>query len=525
MLLEFFQKKVTLNSVTLIKIVPATVFYHLEKKNHTKGMEKEAVTLRSKRKTGGKSIKPPTHTWRREEDEKKTAIAKKVVFLQTYRFVTTTYMARRKRIKHNDMNISIINIGDELLIGQVVNTNASTMSKMLIGAGMDVREIATIADDGKAIARTLRRLIADNDAVLVTGGLGPTKDDITKKTLCDFFGSELYENAEALANVKRIFDARGYELTEVNRQQAWVPRCCTMINNTVGTAPCMWFETKETTTTGASKVIVSMPGVPFEMVHLMEHEVVARLRAHFQCAHIINKNVLVQGIGESFLSDLIEGWELALPHSIRLAYLPQAGMVKLRLTARGNDEEELRREIADAVAQLYPIAGQYIVGEDLETLPELVADTLTRIGKTLATAESCTGGAIASKLTANAGASEYFKGGIVAYSNEVKEAALGVRHETLSAHGAVSEETVREMVEGARQRLHADYAIATTGIAGPGGGSVEKPVGTVWIAVASAQGIRTQKMKYGDRRAQTIERTCNAAYAMLGAMIKEEQQQ
>lgn len=411
------------------------------------------------------------------------------------------------------MNISIINIGDELLIGQVVNSNASTMSKMLIAAGMDVREVATIPDDVKAIRETLERCLASTQAVLITGGLGPTKDDITKKTLCDYFHSELYENEEALANVKRIFDSRGYELTPINRQQAWVPRCCTMINNYVGTAPCMWFETED-------KVVVSMPGVPFEMEWLMENEIVARLRQHFHCDYILNKNLLVQGIGESFLSDLIESWELALPASIRLAYLPQAGMVKLRLTARGGDEELLKRQIADAVSKLYPIAGQYIVGEDLETLPELVAYTLKKAGKTLATAESCTGGAIASKLTALAGASEYFKGGIVAYSNEVKEIALGVKHETLEAHGAVSEETVKEMVMGVRERLHADYAVATTGIAGPGGGTPEKPVGTVWIGIASKDQVIAKKMKYGDRRAQTIERTCNEVFSSLVKMVK-----
>lgn len=413
------------------------------------------------------------------------------------------------------MNVSIINIGDELLIGQVVNSNASTMSKMLIAAGMDVREVATIPDDGKSIRETLERCLASTQAVLITGGLGPTKDDITKKTLCDYFHSELYENEEALANVKRIFDSRGYELTPINRQQAWVPRCCTMINNYVGTAPCMWFETED-------KVVVSMPGVPFEMEWLMENEIVARLRQHFHCDYILNKNLLVQGIGESFLSDLIESWELALPHSIRLAYLPHAGMVKLRLTARGADEEQLKRQIADAVSKLYPIAGQYIVGEDLETLPELVAYTFKKAGKTLATAESCTGGAIASKLTALPGASEYFKGGVVSYCNEVKECTLGVNHEALEAHTAVSEATAKEMAMGARERLHADYAIATTGIAGPGGGTAENPVGTVWIALASKNEVIAKKMKYGDRRAQTIERACNEAFSSLIKMVKRE---
>ncbi|MCQ2295792.1 MAG: nicotinamide-nucleotide amidohydrolase family protein [Bacteroidales bacterium] len=438
------------------------------------------------------------------------------------------------------MKATILNIGDELLIGQVVNTNAARMSQMLIAAGIDVCGTYVIGDNADDISSYLLHCLERSDVVLMTGGLGPTKDDITKKTLCELFHSELYENAEALANVKRIFDARGYELTPINRQQAWVPRCCTMINNYVGTAPCMWFDVidngkliidNELPHNGSrpdnsqfsilnsqlKKVVVSMAGVPFEMVWLMENEIIPRLKEHFRTDQIVNKNLLVQGIGESFLSDLIEPWELALPKSIRLAYLPQAGMVKLRLTARGSHDERplLEAQIAEAVKNLYPIAGQYIVGEDLESLPELVAYTMKRHGVTLATAESCTGGALASQLTAMAGASEYFRGGMVAYSNEVKECALGVKHETLQAHGAVSEETVREMVMGVRERLGADYAVATTGIAGPGGGTPEKPVGTVWIGIAGPQGVEAKLLKFGDRRAQTIERTCNAVWSEL----------
>lgn len=422
------------------------------------------------------------------------------------------------------MKATILNIGDELLIGQVVNTNASRMAQMLTTAGIEVAGTYVIGDNGNDIDHYLRHCLNRSEVVLMTGGLGPTKDDITKKVLCEFFDSELVENAEALANVKRIFDARGYELTPINRQQAWVPKCCTMINNVVGTAPCMWFDLPEDDEDDwGGKVVVSMPGVPFEMVNLMETEVVPRLRAHFKTDYILNKNLLVQGIGESFLSDLIEPWELALPKSIRLAYLPQAGMVKLRLTARGSDEATLRNEIAKAVEGLYPLAGKYIVGEDLETLPELVAHTMQKWGKTLATAESCTGGAIAQQLTALAGASTYYRGGVVAYSNDVKEAALGVKHSTLETHGAVSEETVREMVEGVRNRLGADYAVATTGIAGPGGGTAEKPVGTVWIGIASENETVAKLLKFGDRRAQTIERTCNAVFSELIRMTNNEQ--
>ena len=414
--------------------------------------------------------------------------------------------------------VSIINIGDELLIGQVVNTNASTMSRMLTEAGFEVVGVEVVGDTRSDITMTLDHTIPFCDIVLVTGGLGPTKDDITKKLLCDYFGSELVESTVALENVKRIFTARGYELTPVNRAQALVPKCCEVLNNDLGTAPCMWFRHD------GGRILVSLPGVPFEMEWLMRNRVIPKLQETLLTETIINKNILVQGIGESFLSDLIEPWELALPENIRLAYLPVAGMVKLRLTGRCWHEEadNMRKALAEAVEGLYRLAGQYIVGEDCETLAELVHQKLTEQGKTLATAESCTGGTIASRLTALAGASAYFRGGVVAYSNEVKECALGVKHETLAAHGAVSEETVREMAEGVRQRLGAEYAIATTGIAGPGGGTPEKPVGTVWVAVSSPERTVAQLMHYGDRRQQTIDRTVNQAYAMLVKELKIE---
>ena len=480
------------------------------------------------------------------------------------------------------MKVSILNIGDELLIGQVVNTNASRMAQMLTQAGIDVSGTYVIGDNAEDIIYYLRHCLQRSDAVLMTGGLGPTKDDITKKCLCQFFDSELYENEEALANVRRIFEARGYELTPINRQQAWVPRCCTVINNVLGTAPCMWFScgmengewgmenhpgaaansqpstpnsqpstlnsqlstlnsqlstlNSQLSTPNSQfsilnsqlkKVVVSLPGVPFEMENLMATEVVPRLVRHFRTDQIVIKNILVQGIGESFLSDLIEPWETALPKNIRLAYLPQAGMVKLRLTAHGghDDRPKLEQQIADAVAELYPLAGKYIVGEDMESLPELVAYTFKKYHLTLATAESCTGGMLAHQLTAMAGASEYYRGGVVSYCNEVKECALGVRHETLETYDAVSEETVSEMVTGVRTRLGADYAVATTGVAGPTGGTPERPVGTVWIGIAGPEGqLVTKLLHFGDRRAQTIERTTHAVWSELIKLVKSNLQ-
>lgn len=417
------------------------------------------------------------------------------------------------------MKSTLINIGDELLIGQVVNTNATKMSQMLIAGGFDVVGVYTIGDSADAIQNTLTDCLKISDIVLITGGLGPTKDDITKKVLCDFFHSELYENEEALDNVKKHLAVRGKELTPINRQQAWVPRCCTMVNNILGTAPCMWFELDGTT---PAKVVVSLPGVPFEMENLMETEVVPRLQHHFQTGSIVNKNILVHGIGESFLSDLIESWELSLPNHIRLAYLPVPGLMKLRLTARGKDRQLLQKQIDEAVKKLHPIANQYIIGEDFENLSEVVAATMRAKKLTLATAESCTGGAIAAKLTAMAGASDYFRGSIVSYCNDVKMNALGVKSTTLEKHTAVSEETVREMVNGVRERLDSDYAIATTGVAGPSGGTEEDPVGTVWLGIASPKQTLARKVHFPGRRAQVIERACNEAFAMLLRMMNDE---
>ncbi len=418
------------------------------------------------------------------------------------------------------MNVTIINIGDELLIGQVVNTNASTMSKLLTEAGMEVRKTMVVGDVYDDIWAAVDEAMRESDAVLVTGGLGPTKDDITKKILCEYFNSELVENEMALQNVKRIFESRGYELTPVNRAQALVPRCCEVLNNDLGTAPCMWFEQGEKSKVKGERlsVLVSLPGVPFEMEWLMRNRVIPKLQETFNTDIILTKNILVQGIGESFLSDLIEPWELSLPENVKLAYLPVAGLTKLRLTYRSNRNNP--SNLNNLTEGLYKLAGQYIVGEDCETLDELVHKTLIEKGLTLATAESCTGGNIARLLTAQAGASAYFKGGVVAYSNEVKENALGVKHSTLETHGAVSEETVREMVEGVRTRLGADLAIATTGIAGPDGGTPEKPVGTVWMAVADKTHTEAKLLQFGaNRRQQNIDRSTNQAFAMLIRMI------
>lgn len=416
------------------------------------------------------------------------------------------------------MNSTLINIGDELLIGQVINTNAAVMAKMLGAAGIGIERTVTIGDEPAAIRDTLRDCLEISDIVIITGGLGPTKDDLTKQVLCDFFHSELYENEEALDNVRKRMAAFGRELTDINRQQAWVPRCCTVLPNPLGTAPGMWFDVAGTP---HPKVVISLPGVPFEMEGLMRESVIPRLRERFATGHIIHKTLIVQGIGESFLSDLIEPWELALPDCLSLAYLPQPGMTRLRLTARGDDADALQTAIDTALAQLRPIAGSYITCEGFDTLPAFIAHTMTEAGLTLATAESCTGGALSAQLTALAGASNYFVGGVVSYSNEVKESVLHVPHDILATHGAVSEPTAIHMAEGVRRQLHADYGIATTGIAGPGGGSPEKPVGTVWTAVATPSGTVTQKLSIPRRRAQVIEGACQQILGLLAKCLKE----
>ncbi len=413
------------------------------------------------------------------------------------------------------MKVSIINIGDELLIGQVVNTNATWMSQQLIAAGMDVSKVYTISDNRKDIENTLQQAMLCSDAVIITGGLGPTKDDITKKTLCDFFNSDFVEDKATFDIISSIFEKRGYPMTDTNRQQALVPRCCTVLLNKRGTAPGMWFEKD-------GKVIVSLPGVPFEMKYLIDEEVIPRLVKYFDVGCILNKNILFQGIGESFLSDRIEQWELSLPQYIRLAYLPKAGLVRLRLTARGNDRDkkEMLDGINRAVVSLYEIVGNYIVGEDMETLAEVIADKMIRNAKTLSVAESCSGGAIASSITSLSGASQYFKGGVVAYSNEIKERMLGVNADTLSKYGAVSEETAREMAEGGAKAAKADACLSVTGIAGPDGGTAEKPVGLVYIGCHVNGNTIVERNIFSGTRREVREQSVLAALKLLKKQLQ-----
>ncbi len=405
------------------------------------------------------------------------------------------------------MNVEIISIGDELLIGQVVNTNASWMASELNLSGLNVNKITTISDKKQAIIQSLDEAFASCDIILITGGLGPTNDDITKYTLCEYFDSKLIFNEESYDNINRLFAARGFVMTELNRKQAEVPDKCKVIINKNGTAPGMWFQKD-------GKVLVSMPGVPFEMKAMMSDYVIPELTKNNK-SKIVHHTILTNGVGESFLADLIKDWEAVLPEHIKLAYLPHAGIVRLRLSAYGFDTNKLEEEIAINIDKLNKIIPELIFGYDDETLQSVIGKLLKAKSKTLATAESCTGGFIAHLITSIAGSSDYYKGGVVSYANEIKTDVLGVKQDTLIKYGAVSEQTVTEMVLGAIALLNTDYAIAISGIAGPDGGTDEKPVGTVWIAIANGQNVITKKFQLGNHRGRNIEIASNVALNML----------
>ncbi len=406
------------------------------------------------------------------------------------------------------MKAEIINIGDELLIGQVVNTNASWMAAQLSKAGIRVVQTTSIADDDKAIKRSLDQALEKADIVLISGGLGPTKDDITKKSLTEYFDARLVFHPPTYEQVKKIFAARQFPVSELNRQQAMIPDKCTPLFNKNGTAPGMWFEKD-------GKVTVSLPGVPFEMKAMMEEQVIPKLKEHFNLETIVHKTVMTTGMPESMLAEKIKTWEEGLPAHIKLAYLPQPGIVRLRLSAKGKAGDRLRSEIAQQVEKLQQIIPEIIYGYDDVLLEEVVGRLLREKGKTVSTAESCTGGYIAHLITSIAGSSDYFEGAVVSYSNRMKVDLLGVRHETLEKYGAVSREVVTEMAKGARKKLNTDYALAVSGIAGPTGGTKEKPVGTVWIALAGPDGLEAGLFHFGEHRGRNIRRSALAALNML----------
>ena len=410
---------------------------------------------------------------------------------------------------------AIITIGDEILLGQILDTNSQFMARELTHLGVETVHMCSVADERAAILGALTRALQQADIVLVTGGLGPTKDDITKYTLAKFFSSDFREDDAVARHVKTMLEARGILYNELNHSQAVVPEKCTVLFNHHGTAPGMWFEDAE------RRVTISLPGVPFEMEHLMEDEVMPRLKAHFSLNVNIHRTMITAGLPESMLAEKIATWEEALPAHIKLAYLPAPNVVRLRLsTYDAIDETAAREEINALFAQLNDIIPQHIVGFEEASMQALVHDLLTQRQQTLSTAESCTGGVIASRFTAMAGASAYFNGGVIAYANEVKIGILGVNAEDIERYGAVSESVARQMAEGARQATGSDYAIATTGIAGPTGGTKEKPIGTVWMAVATPTHTITALRNCGTDRGQIINRATAYAIEMLYKELK-----
>lgn len=407
------------------------------------------------------------------------------------------------------MNVEIIVIGDELLIGQVTDTNSGWIARELNHIGWEVTEITTVRDRSREITDALNSSFGRVDVVLMTGGLGPTKDDITKQTLCDYFGGKLVFDESVFANVEAIFRRRKLTMNDSTRNQAYVPNMCTVIQNPVGTAPVMWFERN-------GKVLVSMPGVPTEMKTVMKEVVISRLREYFQDhLSILHRTCLVKDFTESRLSETLSDFEAQLPACIKLAYLPTPGVIRLRLTARGDEESYLQKIIDDEFFKLRTILGSHLFCGSDTTLAGALGSILAERGETLATAESCTGGNIAHEITRIAGSSVYFKGSVVAYSNEVKTRVLNVSSEILSGFGAVSRETVLQMVSGVQRLLSSDCAIATSGIAGPGGGSVEKPVGTVWIAVRYGERSEVECFCFEGDREQVIARATQSALLML----------
>ncbi|MBQ8493204.1 MAG: competence/damage-inducible protein A [Alistipes sp.] len=412
------------------------------------------------------------------------------------------------------MKATIITIGDEILIGQIVDTNSVSIARKLNSAGITIAEKVSIGDTAEEITTTVGRAMERTEVVIITGGLGPTKDDITKHTLASMFHSELRYNEAEGEHVRRLLERRGIPFTDLNRSQAMLPECCTVLHNAHGTALGMWFDTER------GGVVVSLPGVPFEMEHLMDDEVVPRLKAHFELKGIVHLTLITRGIPESLLAERIEAWEDALPDYMHLAYLPAPNVVRLRLSAYDVEESVAHSEMMAEFEKLHALIGDNIVGMEGTTLEQRVHEILTRRGLKLAVAESCTGGTIASKFTAMPGASEYFMAGIVAYSNDIKRAVLGVSEESLAQHGAVSEQVAREMAEGARRIAGADYAIATTGIAGPTGGSELKPVGTVWMAVATPTKTIAIMRNLGTDRGQIISRASAYAIELLYEDLK-----
>ena len=413
------------------------------------------------------------------------------------------------------MLAEIITIGDEILIGQIIDTNSAWIAKQLNDIGIRVKQISSVSDDREHIIEALNAAAKRVNIILITGGLGPTNDDITKNTLAEYFGVGMCRDETVLKNVERIFARFNRPMLEVNIRQADVPENCTVLQNKNGTAPGMWFENEE-------KTYISLPGVPFEMMILFEEEVIPRLKNRSDLQAIVHRTILTAGVGESFLAEKIAPVENSLPGHIKLAYLPKLGQVRLRFSAYGTDAQLLRLETDHYVQQLDALIGEYIITYEDKPIEKVILDFMEARGLSLCLAESCTGGYLSHLITLQPGCSKVFLGGVVSYSYHLKEVMLDVSEETLNSRGAVSEETVKQMVTGALKRYGSDYAISVSGIAGPDGGTPDKPVGTVWIAVSGKNKTIVKKFQFGNRRAQNIERSAVNAFIMLFKLLKEE---
>ena len=410
------------------------------------------------------------------------------------------------------MKTEIITIGDEILIGQIVDTNSAWMGQQLNLNGIEVYQVTSVHDNHAHIIKALAEAEKNVDLVLITGGLGPTKDDITKDCLCEYFGTELVYYPEVFEYIQSLLTSRNVTINQLNRDQALMPASCTILQNSAGTASGMWFEQNGT-------IFVSMPGVPFEMEAIMTEEVFPRLIKRGIMQSIVHKTILTYGLAESMLAEKIERWESALPDYIKLAYLPSALTVRLRLSAYGTDKSMLAAQIDQQVQELLKIIPEYVFGFDDDNMALIIGRMLVKFCHTLAVAESCTGGNIAHSITSNAGSSEYFKGGVVAYSNEIKSKLLKVPSSMIETYGAVSQQVAESMAVGAQNALNADFSIATTGIAGPDGGSTDKPIGTVWIAVAGPSGVKSEKFIFRHNRERNIIRSTQSALDLLRKLI------
>jgi nicotinamide-nucleotide amidase len=418
-------------------------------------------------------------------------------------------------INHSNMLAELITIGDEILIGQILDSNSAWMAKELNNIGVKVKQITSVSDDVEHIKLALANAETRADIILITGGLGPTKDDITKKTLAEYFGSkEMVVHQPTLEKVTAIFAKYNAPLTELNRLQAVVPDNCEVILNENGTAPCMLFRK-------GNKVIISMPGVPFEMMALMKTSILPRIHQVYNLPSIYHKSILTAGIGESFLADKIADIEDTLPENIKLAYLPTLGAVKLRLSTTGNAEPALILKVDEIALKIKERLQDFWIADEDIPLEKVVLNFMEKHKLTLAVAESCTGGYLSHLITKHPGSSAVFHGGGIVYSYELKSKLLGVKENTLAQYGAVSEETIVEMVDGALNNFSTDYAIAVSGIAGPDGGLEDKPVGTVWIAVANKHQTITRKFSFSNKRIQNIERSAIAALNMLLILLRK----